>query len=285
MISPGRGTESAGTELCIRAMAYAERGWPVLPCERRGKAPHGLLVPHGVRDASSDPDQVQRWWRSVPAANIGLATGGAFDVIDIDIDGDSGLGLFADVPPAGDPRVTWPTVTTGRGRHVYVAPTGLGNRVAVLPHVDFRGLGGYVVAPPSVHASGAVYSWDGGIGDGPLGPFAQSPPGFERLLQKPEPVKARASFRYPTRGGTYGRGALRAECERVSFAPPGCRNAALNKGAFRLGQLLDREILDVNEVVGQLLVAAARCGLDDKEATRTILSGLRAGTARPRRRS
>ena len=283
MTPAGQGPAGAAGALGDRALAYAARGWPVLPCGQRGKAPHGLLVPHGVRDASSDPDQVRRWWRSVPAANIGLATGRAFDVIDID--GESGLALFSDMIPAGAQTINWPTVTTGRGRHVYVAPTGLGNRVAVVPHVDFRGVGGYIVAPPSVHPSGAVYSWDSGTEDGPLGQFPPPPPWFVRLLQKPLPVKVQPSFRYPTRGGAYGRGALRAECERVALALPGCRNATLTKAAFRLGQRLDSGVLGVNEVAGQLLVAAARCGLDDKEATRTILSGLQAGTARPRRRS
>jgi Bifunctional DNA primase/polymerase, N-terminal/Primase C terminal 1 (PriCT-1) len=57
----------------------------------------------------------------------------------------------------------------GGGRHLYFAhPGGLvRNKVALAAGVDLRGDGGYVVAPPSVHASGARYVWrkDRGPGD------------------------------------------------------------------------------------------------------------------------
>lgn len=56
-------------------------------------------------------------------------------------------------PPLPDPEVfTLATVSTPRsgGLHIYVPATGAGNRAGLVPHVDYRGLGGYVVAPPSV---------------------------------------------------------------------------------------------------------------------------------------
>ena len=69
------------------ALDYAQRGWPVLPlcwpgpqgdcgCGRGhppdqvGKAP---LTPHGVKDATTDPDTIRTWWRKWPKANIGIA--------------------------------------------------------------------------------------------------------------------------------------------------------------------------------------------------------------------
>lgn len=44
------------------------------------------------------------------------------------------------------------TVSTPRpgGMHVYIAATGSGNYAGMLPGVDYRGRGGYVLAPPSV---------------------------------------------------------------------------------------------------------------------------------------
>jgi hypothetical protein len=98
------------------AVAYASRGIPVLPlhyplphqgplqpvpsdsqsavarvgcscrdsdCGQVGKHPMGSLVPHGVTDATTNRARVLAWWSRHPQANIGLATGHAFDVLDV----------------------------------------------------------------------------------------------------------------------------------------------------------------------------------------------------------
>jgi Bifunctional DNA primase/polymerase, N-terminal len=49
--------------------------------------------------------------------------------------------------------------TGGGGWHLLYAPTGLGNRVKLLPGVDWRGRDGLIVAPPSQHTSGHRYTW------------------------------------------------------------------------------------------------------------------------------
>ncbi len=38
----------------------------MLPCELRGKRPAGAFVPLGLKDASTDPDVVARWWKAEP---------------------------------------------------------------------------------------------------------------------------------------------------------------------------------------------------------------------------
>src|ERR1039458_2652020 len=68
------------------ALAYASRGWPVLPCEPRGKRPLGRFVAHGLTEATTDPATIEEWWRAEPEANIGLRTGVAFDALDVDSD-------------------------------------------------------------------------------------------------------------------------------------------------------------------------------------------------------
>jgi hypothetical protein len=52
------------------------------PALRGGR--QASLTPHGLKDATSDPTQLTRWWRRWPQANIGLVTGERADVLDVD---------------------------------------------------------------------------------------------------------------------------------------------------------------------------------------------------------
>lgn len=70
-------------DLLDAALDYAARSWPVFPCEPRGKRPLGRLVPHGLKEATTDPAVINGWWAKEPEANIGLRTGVSFDVLDI----------------------------------------------------------------------------------------------------------------------------------------------------------------------------------------------------------
>lgn len=132
------------------ALAYAAAGIPVFPVQPAGKIP---LTRHGFMDATTDPAAIRAWWRDRPAANIGAPTGIVFDVVDLD--GAEGEASVADVPAWSGPQAR----TGGGGRHLFVQPTGEVNRAHMLPKVDFRGHGGYVLLPPSLHASGRRYEW------------------------------------------------------------------------------------------------------------------------------
>lgn len=103
--------------LAAAAQWWTCRGFAVFPIEPRGKRPLGLFVPHGVKDASSDPRVVAAWWRQEPAANIGLAIPKGTFVVDLD--GEQALqSWFAlcDRHGALPPTLS---VTTGRGKHLY----------------------------------------------------------------------------------------------------------------------------------------------------------------------
>jgi hypothetical protein len=279
-------------ELVEAAAAYVHRGWPVFPCEPEGKRPAGRLVPRGLLQATLDEDQVWSWWKREPNANIGLRTGVAFDVLDID--GSEGMIAINEAAPwFGEPwdggptdndTIDGPTVITGRGHHVYVAVTDHGNKTGLIPHIDWRGKGGYVVAPPSIHANGNRYSWFPG-----WGPDEQEirpvPAWLLELLTKPvafDPPAIERGARAPS-SDAYGRRALESEAGRVVMAPEGQRNDQLNRSAHALGQLVGAGVLDVDDVINALLVAASRVGLSESEARATIASGLRAGLASPRR--
>jgi hypothetical protein len=268
------------------ALAYARHGVPVLPvhtpdltgacscdrgarCERSGKHPR---LRHGVSEASTDPRQIRLWWTFWPRANVGLRTGVVMDVADVDsAEGWHGLRhlLGGDVPPG-------PQVRTGSGgRHLWFRPTGFGNRVRLLPGLDWRGSAGYVLAPPSRHASGAVYRWI-------QRPAVTLPAGPSPLLAliagpAPEPVRRRL----PAHPDRYAEAALDAESARVAEAVTGTRNDTLNRAAFALGRLVGAGLLDEAQVRWALTAAARRAGLGRAEIRGTIRSGLTAGRRQP----
>src|SRR3989449_7233650 len=58
------------------------------------------------------------------------------------------------------------TVLTSRGRHLWFKhPGGSIGNVILAPHLDVRADHGYVLLPPSVHSTGAVYRWVGHLAD------------------------------------------------------------------------------------------------------------------------
>lgn len=139
------------------AIWYADTlGWPVFPLAPGAKTP---LTPRGFHDASVNPMQVDVWWTDTPAANIGTPTGHLFDVIDID--GPEGYRSYFTLKDAGELPPVLARSMTGRGQHLLVAPDpARTNRANVLPGIDIRARGGYIVLPPSLHPSGRRYRWD-----------------------------------------------------------------------------------------------------------------------------
>ncbi|PKQ59757.1 hypothetical protein B5566_02635 [Mycobacterium sp. MHSD3] len=146
--------------LAEAAVIYAQWGWPVFPlrpvgapcrkdrrdkCARLCQCPKTPATPNGFKDATTDVDRVRRYWDANPAAGIGLATGHAFDVIDVDLP--EGPASWAAMQ--GKPDIHGQVSTASGGLHAYILPTGKGNGARICPGVDYRGLGGYVVAPPT----------------------------------------------------------------------------------------------------------------------------------------
>jgi hypothetical protein len=252
-------------------------------CGQVAKHPLAALVPHGVKDASCDPAVVAAWWRRFPQANIGLATGHRFDALDID--GPEGAGALRAVAARhGVVLPSGPLVRTGSGGwHLYLAPTGLGNPTPRgLTQVDWRGRGGYVVAPPSRHASGVRYRFLRDLAT----PLSEVPAGLRALLE-PAPTERpkRAGFRPSAgRGHPYAIAALEGECRRVAATPPGSRqrNRTLYRAGLRLFGYVAGGLLDHSEVQERLLVAARASGLGEREATATIRSAATVGVAHPK---
>lgn len=162
-------TTSRSERLGESALEYASRGWPVLPLRGKQKTP---LTQHGLLEATTDETVIAAWWERWPNANIGLRTGVAFDVLDLD-----GPRAIENLRRrfAPDYRHTGPVASTGKGYHLLFGVTNaksgahLGStdrrldpetkQIADPTYIDFRGQNGYIVAPPSIHPNGHRYEW------------------------------------------------------------------------------------------------------------------------------
>ncbi|MBI4496340.1 MAG: bifunctional DNA primase/polymerase [Chloroflexi bacterium] len=111
------------------ALAYARRGWAVLPihspragrcscgkpdCASAGKHPR---TPNGVKDATADEGTIRAWWRQWPDANVAIATGAISALMVLDVDPAHGglASLMALVDRFGPPPASWAVATGGGG--------------------------------------------------------------------------------------------------------------------------------------------------------------------------
>lgn len=278
----------------VRAAAVqaAERGWAVFPTRPGGKEPRpGLKWPEVAEKTKGNPAKVTgARWR--PGENYGIAAkSSGLVIIDLDrpkpgyefppgwrdmdgiTDGADVLAQLAEQAGAEWPH-TFTVDTPSGGRHLYyVAPKGrnIGNR-PLGPLIDIRGGGrgdgGYVLGPGSVLPAG-VYAIVNESDPEPL------PGWIADLLDPPhhEPAPV-ASARSADRGD---RVASRVDglIATVLGAKPGKRNDLLYWAACRAAKMIAAGQLAEDQVFDCLGRAAARVGLDDGEARRTIASALR----------
>ncbi|MGB4253875.1 MAG: bifunctional DNA primase/polymerase [Minisyncoccales bacterium] len=139
------------------ATDYLARGFSVIPISRRSKRP--LVKWKRYQATPPTTEQVSQWFRH--PVNLGLVTGyGGLTVLDFDTVPAymRWHGWAANSSTATMIANLGYKVRTSRGVHVYV-------RLNPAPRTkpfrgegfDVKGTGGYVLAPPSVHPSGAVY--------------------------------------------------------------------------------------------------------------------------------
>lgn len=157
------------------ALSYLQLGYPVFPvcspamvghkhagadCKNVGKRPLTLWETYQQRLPTIQ--EVKTWWTRWPNANIGMPTGKLSGIVVLDAD--SGEAKKLAMEQGGVDRT--PAVFTGKpgGIHFWLAHPGVevSNFAHKRPGLDFRGDGGYVLVPPSLHATGANYRWVGG---------------------------------------------------------------------------------------------------------------------------
>lgn len=181
-MSTKRGQLQTVSEMGRAALWWADRfRSPVLPlwpavngvcacpkgrgCQHSGKHQIGMLAPRGAHSATREDFRILDWWTRYPIASIGLATGhplpggGYLITLDVDprSDGDHSLDELEN--EHGPLSSTLTVRTGGGGWHYYLRTFERPARSPDLaPGVEIKGPGRYVVAPPSVHASGEVYT-------------------------------------------------------------------------------------------------------------------------------
>lgn len=331
------------------ALQYARRGWPVFPCRERdsettnaagkvikfhAKAPY---TGTGLKEATCDERRIIAWWRQHPNAMIGVPTGvnGCF-VLDFDprmiedVDPETGEVLgermsgLEELKAALEAQMGVPlpqsltSLTQSGGVHVWFKQPRDGgdeirNRGNLPDHVDVRGMGGYVIAPPSVTLDEAGqekgrYSWKRDRGDWrDDGDVAEAPAELIEILRtrggKRKAERAAAAPVAKTQAGRVGapspvatlqavdedlrRYALRAldgECQSIRTARSPGRNDQLNVSSFSIATLAAAGVLDAT-VARASIEAAARDNPGDDDAHQleaTINSGWTAGLNSPR---
>jgi hypothetical protein len=144
---PGLFEAADRMSLADAAAAYGRAGVPVFPLNPGQKDP--LPGSHSFRDATTDYDQIGRWWHEDPTRNIGISPDhigccvvecerdSAADVAKLETEGKT-------LPPTCEVR------SASGGRHLWLLGKAMSTAKKLAGTIDTRGAGGYVVVPPSV---------------------------------------------------------------------------------------------------------------------------------------
>jgi RecA-family ATPase len=192
------------------ALAYARRGWAVLPvwsvdpegqcrCGRHnsekghkaGKHPHSGLVPNGHLDATTDEQVIRDWYATDPEAGIGLNLSQS-GLLALDIDPKNGgwESLAAIEAEHGVLHSDCTALTQGAGEHrLFTADPALAFPGKLGPGLDLKHHG-YICVAPTLGPSGE-YKWAAG-----RSPLSKSNPAAPSALPELIASKGRAPTSY-----------------------------------------------------------------------------------------
>lgn len=318
---PGRKIPPRGCARCWRGTkeqpnhSYVEHTSQDCPCIAAGRYCHGVLA------ASTDHSTIESWWREMPGAGVGVATGkSGLLILDVDRHGGDrpapdkilpGLELPADVDPNSvvdgldvlallcEIRGVMP-LTADESTLTIQTPSGglqlwyrVDSRAPWSPsagklgwQLDVRAGRSYGIAPGTATAKGAYTAL------GTCRQVASLPlwlendllrTGHRRTTTTPQ-VSSTWTPPQLAGGKGYVAAALRGELEKVANAGSGQRSEAINSAAYYLGQLVGAGLLNRDAVHDAITQAAAAAGVDPQErkAQDTIRRGIEAGMRRPR---
>ncbi len=181
LVTPPPAAATSENIMLQEALAWAGAGVAVFPvyeifdgvcacpkgseCGRNaGKHPrwHADDLPNGKDNATTDPAQITTWWTRWPFANIAGRMGGAANIVALDVDPRNGgsASLHDLVEAYGEEWLQTRSHKTGGGGNHFFLTLSEGvevHRATLAPGIDVKHGNGYVLLPPSTHASGASY--------------------------------------------------------------------------------------------------------------------------------
>ncbi len=193
------------TETHTAALEYAAHGWHVLPvwgmrdgscacgnprCEQQGKHP---ITPRGQHDATTNPEQISSWFAQYPNANIGIALAPS-GLMAFDIDKPGAYAAWEAIERKFGEARTSVQVSGSGCHHVIFRRPPLAIRGAY-DGITLRG-NNYIVAAPSVHKSGGIYSWQPGNAPWETPPI-DLPPALIEAIKRPDQAPSAQNHDYP----------------------------------------------------------------------------------------
>jgi hypothetical protein len=286
------------------AQKYINAGLSVIPITYKGKRP---AIRSWERYQENVPATIEilKWFKGKKnLAIIGGSVSKGLLIIDFDHDADRIYGEWR--RKVGEAAAALPVVKTGKGYHVYLRCDNPGRNQKIARnsdhvYIETRGEGGYVLAPPSVHPSGARYELiNGDLTDIPH--IDQDT--VERLLAAarefdepedeedkpptppPPPPSPNGNGNEPagTRRDRYIQAAIDGEMNAVRNAPNGDRNNQIFRSTAALAELAGAGWISEQDVKRSMLQAASDLfgEAPDRQTHRTIASGIKTGMASPR---
>jgi hypothetical protein len=265
------------------ASAYAEKlGWAVFPLVKGRKVPAIAKSDggKGVKDATRYLDDIERWGRKYPDANIGIACGIPSGIMVIDVDPrNGGPESLAALASKGQVLTPCPRARTGNGgwHFIYRYQPGIINSKSKLgPGIDIKTTGGYIVGAPSWIAksedgAGGQYQWE----VSPLDVAVPRLPIWVSSRMTPRPAHAHPpSFALPSFSGS-SQDPVAPLIRYVQQSGTGRRNDSLYWASCRAAELIRSHKVGESATVNRLFQAALACGLDGKESIKTINSALK----------
>lgn len=250
------------------ARALAAAGVPVFPVAAETKRP---LTDHGFHDATTDGWHVENWWAKFPTANLAIPTGrtSGIAVVDVDVHGTvngyealdrahregliDGWELTAS-SPSGGLHLYFPTDFSDEQRSWQAARAG----------IDFRGDGGYIIAPPSTRTiDGQPHSY--AIEQVNSGQTRLIDAGALRDFLDPRPEQAHRS---PATNQPL-------EVERLAAWVARRQEGERNHGLFWAACKMAEHDVPAASALDALVTAGGEAGLTEREVSVTVRSAYR----------